>query len=53
MISIGTWVLVLSTILYLIAGVSFVFEDKTGLAITYIAYAIANIGLILVSIQGG
>jgi hypothetical protein len=53
MISLGTWILILSTILYFIAGVSFIFEAKAGLAITYIAYAVANIGLILVSIQGG
>lgn len=51
-LSFGTWILVLSTVLYLIAGVAFVFEGKTGLAISYVAYAVANVGLMMVALQG-
>jgi hypothetical protein len=51
-LSFGTWILVLSTLLYLIAGVAFVVEGRMGLAISYIAYAVANVGLMMVAIQG-
>jgi hypothetical protein len=50
--SLGTWILILSTILYLAAGVAFFFEKQHGLSVAYIAYAVANIGLMMVAIKG-
>lgn len=51
-ISLGTWILILSTILYVGAGVAFAFEGKVGLSVAYVAYAVANIGLMIVALQG-
>lgn len=51
--SLGTWILILSTILYVGAGIAFAFEGKVGLSVAYVAYAVANIGLLIVAIQGG
>lgn len=50
--SLGTWILIISTVLYVGAGVAFAFEGKLGLSIAYVAYAIANVGLMIVAIQG-
>ena len=51
-VSLGTWILIISTLLYVGAGVAFAFEGKVGLSVAYIAYAVANVGLMIVSIQG-
>lgn len=51
-ISLGTWILILSTVLYVGAGVAFAFEGKVGLSVAYVAYAVANIGLMIVALQG-
>jgi hypothetical protein len=51
-ISLGTWILILSTVLYVAAGVAFAFEGKVGLSVAYVAYAVANIGLMIVALQG-
>ena len=50
--SLGTWILIISTFLYVGAGIAFAFEGKVGLSVAYIAYAIANVGLMIVAIQG-
>jgi hypothetical protein len=50
--SLGTWILIISTVLYVGAGIAFAFEGKLGLSIAYVAYAIANVGLMIVAIQG-
>lgn len=51
-VSLGTWILIISTFLYVGAGVAFAFEGKVGLSVAYIAYAVANIGLMIVALQG-
>lgn len=51
-VSLGTWILIISTVLYVGAGVAFAYEGKLGLSVAYIAYAVANIGLMIVAIQG-
>ena len=51
-ISLGTWILIISTILYVGAGVAFAFEGKVGLSVAYVAYAVANVGLMIVALQG-
>jgi len=51
-VSLGTWILILSTILYVGAGVAFAYEGKVGLSVAYVAYAVANIGLLIVAVQG-
>lgn len=51
--SLGTWILIISTLLYVGAGVAFAFEGKVGLSVAYVAYAVANIGLLIVAVQGG
>lgn len=43
----GTWVIVLSTVLYVAAGVYFMGAKNYGLAIAYLCYAGANVGLAL------
>lgn len=50
--SLGTWILIVSTVLYVGAGVAFAFEGKLGLSVAYVAYAVANVGLMIVAIQG-
>lgn len=51
-VTLGTWILIVSTILYVGAGIAFAYEGKVGLSVAYIAYAVANIGLMIVAIQG-
>ena len=51
-ITLGTWILIVSTLLYVGAGIAFAYEGKVGLSVAYIAYAVANIGLMIVAIQG-
>ena len=51
-VTLGTWILIVSTLLYVGAGVAFAYEGKLGLSVAYIAYAVANIGLMIVAIQG-
>lgn len=51
-VSLGTWILIISTMLYVGAGVAFAFEGKVGLSVAYVAYAVANIGLLIVAVQG-
>lgn len=51
-ISLGTWILILSTILYIAAGVAFAYEGKVGLSVAYLAYAVANFGLMIVALKG-
>lgn len=51
-ISLGTWILVISTLLYVAAGVAFWTEKQYGLAVAYIAYAVANVGLMMVALKG-
>lgn len=51
-VSLGTWILIISTVLYVGAGVAFAYEGKLGLSVAYIAYAVANVGLMIVALQG-
>lgn len=51
-VSLGTWILIISTFLYVGAGVAFAYEGKLGLSVAYIAYAVANVGLMIVALQG-
>lgn len=51
-VTLGTWILIVSTILYVGAGIAFAYEGKVGLSVAYVAYAVANIGLMIVAIQG-
>ena len=51
-ITLGTWILIVSTLLYVGAGIAFAYEGKVGLSVAYVAYAVANIGLMIVAIQG-
>jgi hypothetical protein len=51
-VSLGTWILIISTLLYVGAGVAFAFEGKVGLSVAYVAYAVANVGLLIVAVQG-
>lgn len=51
-VSLGTWILIISTMLYVGAGVAFAFEGKVGLSVAYVAYAVANVGLLIVAVQG-
>ena len=45
--SVGEWILVSSTVLYVAAGVSFTFfEARPGIGISYLAYGVANVGLL-------
>jgi len=41
----GLWIIVLSTILYVMAGVVFCIDKHYGLSLAYFCYAGANIGL--------
>ena len=50
-ISLGTWILVISTLLYVAAGVAFWTEKQYGLSVAYVAYAIANVGLMMVALS--
>ena len=50
--SVGEWILVSSTVLYVAAGVSFTFfEARPGIGITYFAYGVANVGLIIETLR--
>jgi len=51
-VTLGTWILIVSTLLYVGAGIAFAYEGKVGLSVAYVAYAVANIGLMIVAIQG-
>ena len=51
-VSLGTWILIISTVLYVGAGIAFAYEGKLGLSVAYIAYAVANVGLMIVALQG-
>lgn len=51
-VSLGTWILIISTFLYVGAGIAFAYEGKVGLSVAYIAYAVANVGLMIVALQG-
>lgn len=51
-VSLGTWILIISTFLYVGAGIAFAYEGKLGLSVAYIAYAVANVGLMIVALQG-
>ena len=50
-ISLGTWILIISTILYVAAGVAFWTERQFGLGVAYVAYAVANVGLMMVALS--
>ena len=44
----GIWMLLATTVLYLAAGISFAwYEGRIGLGICYLAYGVANVGLIM------
>ena len=44
----GIWILVVTTLLYISAGVAFAcFEGKAGLGLAYLGYAIGNVGLMM------
>jgi len=43
----GPIVLVIVTVLYLIAAADFFVHGKAGMGITFVAYAMANIGLLI------
>ena len=41
----NTFLLFFIGILYVIIGINYYLDDKTGLCIAFIAYALANVGL--------
>ena len=45
----STWLLIFVTVIYVLIAISFYREDNVGMAITFDGYALANIGLIVVS----
>ena len=51
-VSLGTWILIISTLLYVGAGIAFAYEGKVGLSVAYLAYAVANVGLMIVAFKG-
>ena len=49
--SFGLWIITLSTILYIVAGIVFFLYENYGLGIAYLCYAGANIGLALTTLN--
>lgn len=39
------WLIIFVAIIYLIVGIDYIITTKIGLGITFIAYAVANLGL--------
>jgi len=39
----------LVTVIYVAVAVSYIFEGKPGMALTFLGYSVANVGLILAS----
>jgi hypothetical protein len=40
------WLIGVVTVIYLGVAISFIFEGKPGMALTFLGYSVANIGLI-------
>lgn len=46
-LSFGQWIIIITTILYFMAAISFAMERNYGLTLCYFCYALANFGLYL------
>jgi len=44
---VSAWAIATCAVLYLVSAIDFWRKDQSGLALTFLAYAVANIGLIL------
>ena len=49
----GDWVLLISVLLYLVAGVAFILQGRGAFGACWLAYAFANAALVYGSIRGG
>ena len=45
----GAWLIAGVGVIYVIAAIDFVMTGKPGLAITFVGYAVGNLGLFLVA----
>ena len=41
----SNWLIIFVALIYVYIGVGYLIENKTGLGITFLAYALANLGL--------
>jgi hypothetical protein len=49
----GDWVLLISVLLYLVAGVAFILQGRGAYGTAWLCYAMANAAFVYGSIRGG